>query len=192
MATLYYMIIEGRQAGPFPAEALKAQGLTPETYVWREGLQNWVTASQLPELDYLFRENPPAAGPSAYPPDGSYHDRQQGTVPPDPYRDDSRYGEPVPHTNWLPWAVVATVVAFMLSCIGMIFGIIGIVQANKANTAYQHGDFTTGDSANSTARIMTIIAFVFAAIGLFGSIWIFNSSDLMENYQNMIRSMANM
>lgn len=63
MATLYYMIIEGRQAGPFPAEALKAQGLTPETYVWREGLQNWVTASQLPELDYLFRENPPAAGP---------------------------------------------------------------------------------------------------------------------------------
>lgn len=98
----------------------------------------------------------------------------------------------MPHTNWLPWAVVATVVAFMLSCIGMIFGIIGIVQANKANTAYQHGDFTTGDSANSTARIMTIIAFVFAAIGLFGSIWIFNSSDLMENYQNMIRSMANM
>lgn len=55
MATLYYMIIEGRQAGPFPAEALKAQGLMPDTYVWREGLQNWVAASQLPELDYLFR-----------------------------------------------------------------------------------------------------------------------------------------
>lgn len=51
MATLYYMIIEGRQAGPFPAEALKAQGLMPDTYVWREGLQNWVAASQLPELD---------------------------------------------------------------------------------------------------------------------------------------------
>ncbi len=81
-------------------------------------------------------------------------------MPPDPYRDDSRYGEPVPHTNWLPWAVVATVAAFLLSCIGMIFGIIGIVQANKANTAYQRGDFSIGDSANSTARLMTIIAFV--------------------------------
>ena len=88
-------------------------------------------------------------------------------------------------------AVVATVAAFLLSCIGMIFGIIGIVQANKANTAYQRGDFSIGDSANSTARLMTIIAFVFAAIGLFGSIWIFRSSDFMENYQNMIRSMAN-
>ena len=121
MATLYYMIIEGRQTGPFPAEALKAQGLMPDTYVWREGLQNWVTASQLPELDYLFRENPPmeSLSPSS-PPSGSYYDRQPGTVPPDPYRDDSRYGEPVPHTNWLPWAVVATVAAFLLSCIGMI------------------------------------------------------------------------
>ena len=192
MATLYYMIIEGRQAGPFPAEALKAQGLMPDTYVWREGLQNWVAASQLPELDYLFRANPPmeSLSPSS-PPSGSYYDRQPGTVPPDPYRDDSRYGAPVPHTNWLPWAVVATVAAFLLSCIGMIFGIIGIVQANKANTAYQRGDFSIGDSANSTARLMTIIAFVFAAIGLFGSIWIFRSSDFMENYQNMIRSMAN-
>ena len=85
-----------------------------------------------------------------------------------------------------------SIMSIIITFVNLIGGfIIGIVQANKANTAYQRGDFSIGDSANSTARLMTIIAFVFAAIGLFGSIWIFRSSDFMENYQNMIRSMAN-
>ena len=57
MATLYYMIIEGRQAGPFPAEALKAQGLMPDTYVWREGLQNWVAASNCLNLTIFSCES---------------------------------------------------------------------------------------------------------------------------------------
>lgn len=183
MNTLYYIIIDGRQAGPYPKEVLLMQGLTPETYVWREGLQGWVQASQLPELDALLRgENVADPLRSRQPPQTSYDH-----VPPTPYMNGREpYGQPTPHTNWLPWSIVATIAAFMFSCIGMIFGIIGMVQANKANTAYAQGDEVRGDSSNSQARLMTIIAFVFAAIGICGSIYIFNSSNLMSSYQQLL------
>ena len=69
-------------------------------------------------------------------------------------------------TNWLPWAIVATIIGFFTSCIGAIFGIIGIVQANKANNFYAQGYDREGDSANSNARIMTIIGLIFAGIGI--------------------------
>ena len=74
------------------------------------------------------------------------------------------------YTNWLPWAIGATVVGFLFSCIGVIFGIIGIVQANKANNFYSAGDVPQGNAANSSAKTMTIIAFVLGGIGLLISI----------------------
>ena len=76
------------------------------------------------------------------------------------------YGGSSMRTNWLPWAIGATVTGFFFSCIGVIFGIIGIVQANKANNCYSVGDDRQGDSANSMAKTMTIIGYVLAGIGL--------------------------
>lgn len=67
--------------------------------------------------------------------------------------------------NWLPWAIGATIVGFIFSCVGAIFGIIAIVQANKANGFYAAGYDTQADAANNTAKIMTIIGYVLAGIG---------------------------
>ena len=72
-------------------------------------------------------------------------------------------------TNWMTWAIIATIISFFCSCIGVIFGIIGIVQANKANGLYMEGFDTEAEQANNTAKIMTIIAFVLAGIGLVAS-----------------------
>ena len=74
--------------------------------------------------------------------------------------------EPIPHTNWLPWAIVGTVFGAMFSCIGMIFGIIGITKANAANRFYNEGYRSNGDMSNASARTMTIIAIVLGVIGL--------------------------
>lgn len=71
--------------------------------------------------------------------------------------------------NWMTWAIVATVLGFLFSCIGMIFGIIAINAASKANNAYAVGDYVTGDSNNSTAKTMTIIALVIAGLGIIAS-----------------------
>ncbi len=73
-------------------------------------------------------------------------------------------------TNWLPWAIVGTIVGFFTSCISAIFGIIGIVQANKANNFYAMGNYEAGDAANSTAKIMTIISLVLIGISIIGGI----------------------
>lgn len=157
---------------------LALAGVTPETMVWRDGLPDWVKAESLPELSDIFMQdsafggyarpeeqlNPYAGGENRWntgnpiPPYGAQTQR------PAPFN--SATGEPVPHTNWLPWAIVATIVGAIFSCIGMIFGIIGIVKANKANNFYVTGMKAEGDVANSSARVMTIIALVLGAVGL--------------------------
>lgn len=82
--------------------------------------------------------------------------------------------------NWLPWAIGATVIGFLFSCIGAIFGIIAIMQANKANGLYAAGFDTEGDAANNSARIMTIIGYVLAGIGLIFSFTFFRNNDLIN------------
>lgn len=91
-----------------------------------------------------------------------------------PYERNGRYGNNIP-TNWLPWAIVGTIVGCLFSCIGLIFGVIAIVQANKANNLYMQDNNREADRVNANAKTMTIISFVFAAIGLvFGAFFFGN------------------
>lgn len=66
----YHVSVNGAQAGPFNMQQLAqlAQNgqLTPQTYVWRQGMQNWVFAGNVDELSALFA--PPAPGSMPPPP----------------------------------------------------------------------------------------------------------------------------
>jgi TM2 domain-containing membrane protein YozV len=46
----YYIADGSTQRGPFHVEQLRAQGVGPETLVWREGSPDWVPAKQVGEL----------------------------------------------------------------------------------------------------------------------------------------------
>lgn len=194
----YFIIVDGQQKGPYPREVLRMQGMTPDTYVWREGMDGWAQASSIPELTALFAEGQDSIFPNSeqqpqqQPQQPGYGQQpnygpQQGYGPQQPqygqqpyygqqqYYVQQQYGNPYqqnmgcnvrPHTNWLPWAIVSTVLNCIFSCIGIIFSIIGIVQANKANNLYQMGNNVEADAANSNAKVMTIISFVFAGIGV--------------------------
>lgn len=235
----YYLVVNEQPMGPFSLEEiLKHESLTPETLVWKPGIENWVSARSLPELNDAFRsefkqepdrpnfqqnpyynssdaykdpyqrnhygpetpygenrgyenprygENPqyrenPHYGPSnrygqsqGYEPNGGWKENPRNNQGyyyqnPDPYQDVNpgyrRGYRPVVRTNWLPWAIVATVVGFFCSCIGAVFGIIGIVQANRANALYARDMEREGDVANSNARIMTIIGLCLAGLGI--------------------------
>jgi len=46
----YYVRVGDENRGPFTIDDLKSRGVDPSTYVWREGMADWVRADQLPEL----------------------------------------------------------------------------------------------------------------------------------------------
>ena len=66
----YHISVNGSQTGPFNMQQLSqmAQGgqLTPQTYVWKQGMPNWDLAGNVPELATLFA--PPAPGSMPPPP----------------------------------------------------------------------------------------------------------------------------
>ncbi len=67
----YFVSIGGQQAGPFAVAQLpllvQNGTLTPQTYVWKQGMAQWDLASNQPELAPLFLQQPPA-GPPTPPP----------------------------------------------------------------------------------------------------------------------------
>lgn len=189
----YYLIIDGQQVGPLGFNELIAAGLTPDTPVWRAGLENWVKASSLPELTAFLQ---PAQPYQAYQqPTDAYQQpgqpyQQAGQPYQQPYQQPFQqpYGSPtgfnqppynglpVSHTNWMPWAIVGTVLGFICCFIGMVFGILGIVYANKANRFYNDGNAMMGDQANSSARTNTIISLVLCGLGIPASLYILSGS----------------
>lgn len=174
----WYAMINGRQVGPGTLEWLASQGLNETTPVWRPGMGDWTEAGSEPQAMQFLRTHavPPRSpffNPGPEPRDSGFKQtgsafgqqpywQQQGG----PVGNDNMNGAGNLPFNWLPWAIVATVAGLFTSCLGAIFGIIAIVNANKANGYYRMGQYGLGNQANGTAKTMTIIGFIFAALGL--------------------------
>ena len=66
----YHISMNGAQAGPFNMQQLQQMTqsgqLTPQTYVWKQGMANWELAGNVAELAALFA--PPAPGSMPPPP----------------------------------------------------------------------------------------------------------------------------
>ncbi|MDE7440889.1 MAG: GYF domain-containing protein [Muribaculaceae bacterium] len=196
----YYIISNGSQLGPYSKEELSLQGLTPDSIVWRSGLSEWVKASTLPELSDIISESAfslhtetPETMKSPYPDFAAGQQPQQPPQPQQPvqnpygqpYPPAAPYGMPqqpynyrqpfpVPHTNWMPWAIIVTIISGCTTCVGLILGIISIVYASKANAFYANGQQAEGDAANSTARTLTIVNIVLLVLGVIFSVAYFS------------------
>lgn len=46
----YFIMVNGVQQGPFSVNELSAQGITPQTPVWCEGMPAWKLAQEVPEV----------------------------------------------------------------------------------------------------------------------------------------------
>ena len=233
MAEQYYIVIDEQTTGPFTLqELISHHRLTPESLVWKPGLDNWIAAKTMSELSGAFAApqamgasqpfgqpfEQPQFGQPTQPfeqPQQTYGPQQPFEQPQQPYGQPQQpygqpqqpygqpqqpYGQPAQpygqpqqpygqqpynpnpgyggynpnpgyrpvdsHYNWMTWAIIATVVGCLTTCLGAIFGIIGIVQANKANNFYAQGLTAEGDSANSSAKTMTIIALVLGGVSI--------------------------
>ena len=67
LTSQYYVSVNGQQQGPFDLNILRgmvAQGqLTKQTFVWKQGMPNWLAAEQVPEVAALFSAVPPPPPP---------------------------------------------------------------------------------------------------------------------------------
>ena len=146
----YYMHIGGQQVGPYEENELPSHGLTASTMVWREGMPDWVAASQVPELSHLL---PPIQQPPSYQPQPSYGPQQPYGVQP-----------PMPDT-YMVWAVLVTV----FCCLP--FGIVSIVKASQVSSLYSQGRYQEAVAASEAAKkwaIWSAIAgVVLSIIGFF-------------------------
>jgi membrane protease subunit (stomatin/prohibitin family) len=62
-AAVYFVAINGAQAGPFEMGLLRSKvqsgEVRPETLVWRQGMPNWAPAKDVQELSAIFGSAPP-------------------------------------------------------------------------------------------------------------------------------------
>lgn len=54
----FYIDSRNQQQGPVDRDKLVGLGLTPETYVWCQGMKDWQQAKSVPDLAILFHSNP--------------------------------------------------------------------------------------------------------------------------------------
>jgi|GEM_PF-5634933 len=56
---MYFVIRNNKKEGPFKLAQLSEKNINRKTLVWKEGLDDWVEASSLPELEELIKNEPP-------------------------------------------------------------------------------------------------------------------------------------
>lgn len=80
----YFVAKNGQKTGPFPVSQLIAEGVTPETLVWCQGMAQWTPAKDVAEIASMFAQVPPQAPIPPYGPQPGYQQPgygQQGYGP---------------------------------------------------------------------------------------------------------------
>ena len=173
----YYIAENGQPAGPFEPQELMNHGLTVNSLVWCEGMPNWVSASQVPELAAVLSGTPfnpvnvdvttpqmpqtPPMGDTQLPqvpPFGG----QQPTQPTQPSTQPTTYGQTTnqpysppqygPSTNQVmpkTWLTESVLVtaASLLCCFNIVGIITGVLAIFKANGV--KSKFMKGDITGS-------------------------------------------
>ena len=186
----YYIAENGQPAGPFEPNELMLHGLTVNSLVWCEGMPNWTSASQVPELMALLSgqpfnpgnidvsmpqvppmgtevplpQVPPFGGGQQQPaPYGTPYGQATGNQPyaPPQYGPETQRQQVMPKT-WLTESILVTVLSFLCLCniIAAIPGIIAIFKANSVKTKFMQGDIQGANAASASAKKWMIIAAV--------------------------------
>lgn len=171
----YYFYLEnGVQKGPITADQL-ARAITPRTLLWREGMEGWTAAEEIPEIRALL------GGPEI----GSDEPVSAVRPPLPPVEGSARaIGAPTKPNNYLIWSILLT-----LLC-GSIPGMIGIALGITCNQQYAKGDYRGAELTSSMARNCILVSVILAVILLgvllmmfasFGSAMLYSLSDILEN-----------
>lgn len=156
MNRYFYIDPEGKQKGTFSPEELRQVQIKRDTLVWTQGMEQWMRAGEVEELNALFTGASPAADPLQLQPSS------------EPVRAAASYGtvpsSPMPKT-WLVESILVTILPFVLcSSFLSLLGIIAIVYAAQVESFFNRGDFAASAEASRSAAKWTKIA-MWIAIG---------------------------
>ena len=170
MEEYYYIMPDNKRGGPVLPERFAEKGITADTLVWRQGLEDWTPAGKIEELkDYVL--------PSA----NSAKSQYEQSLSSEPNRPKAMnyngYMMPKPDNNML-WAVLSTI------CCCTPLGIVAIVKASQVNTLYYSGQYEQAVLKADSARRWAIWALVATVVlnffnGLVNLLF-FNTSDAMQ------------
>lgn len=153
----YYILIGTEQQGPLSTEDLRGR-VTPQTYVWREGLPDWIRAGDLPELSGLLVP--------------------EGAVPP-PTQGQTVGTKPKDY-------LVESILVTLFCC--MVFGILGIVYSVQANSAFSSGNITAANEFSAKAKQWVTYGFwcgiavvaIYALLALMGALSSISLTSISE------------
>jgi hypothetical protein len=123
----YHVAVAGQQRGPYTVEELRANGISPSSLVWTEGMTDWLPAGNVFELAPLL------AAPAVAPPIPDRRLQQPAVVPapapvyPQPYSGHMVPGHPLGYTVVAPVFIptksvgVAFVLTFFFGPLGMLY-----------------------------------------------------------------------
>ena len=171
----YYIGINNQQLGPFEKDQLLANGLTPETLVWCNGMAGWEMAKNVPELSGLFvAQQPQYQQPQYQQPQygGGYQQPQYGGYQQQQYQQ-PQYQQHQHHAfqqlpNYIGWNVAIMVISVFCCCnpISLIFGIIGLVNGTNVNKATSEGNYEVAQSKSRSAKSMAMIGTIIFIVGI--------------------------
>ena len=144
----FYIVINGEQKGPFDINELRAQGITKDTLVWKEGYAGWVKAESVPELAGLFT-TPPQFDAQFSSPRYAMGGESMGVMP----------------KTWL----VESIIACVLCCLPL--GIAALVNAADVESCYRVGRYSEAVRKSQNAKnwlIWSVVACVLGWVCLIG------------------------
>ena len=134
----YYLTPDNQRVGPFTLNDLICQSINAQTLIWRNGLLQWTSARQVPEVAALLANTPPpipsestGEGPRCCPPYGDQTSRNNLPECPETY---------------LVWSILATV----LCCLP--FGIVAVYESTQVEKYYYRQDYVNAEKASKRAR----------------------------------------
>ncbi len=156
MNNYFYLDKNNQQQGPISPQQFIAYGVTADTLVWCNGMDNWTRAGNISELnEFVSAQNtntpPPPHQPNmgnnnhSQPPLYNMNVGHQGATP------------PCPDSNMV-WAILSTI------CCCLPCGIVSIVYASKVNSRYLTGDYLGAVEASSKAKTWAIVSLVLGLV----------------------------
>lgn len=158
MEKMYYYRNGDQQYGPVSIDQMRGV-VTPDTYVWAEGMANWQTVSQVPELMSQLGLAVAYQQPTMQEPQPSYQTSYQTSYQ---SNDGSNGVKPPKPNNHL----VLSIISILLSC---MVGIVALIFSLLSDSDYKKGDYKGAEEKAKVAKIVAIVGIV-----LGGLYWAFN------------------